>query len=385
MKVKVLHVVLSLETGGLENGVINLINHSDSNHFIVDVICLREKGELASRITNPNSKVIYDGSNDHSLKSAVLRLLNATSQGQYHIIHTHGFSTMLAAYVANLFTIKNKPILINGEHGTLYFDTFKHRTIQKFLFNRMNKNLTVSAELKTEIFHRFNINKDNFYPIINGVDTHKFSPNEYLSNMIREKLNISKNSIIIGSVGRLVSVKNYDSLIAAFSSLVDTYSNIHLVLAGEGPERTSLEFKAKQYNIEDRVHLLGRRDDVNSIINAIDIFVLPSFSEGLSNTLLESMSCGTPVIACNVGGNPEIIVENQTGYLYESNNISELSKLLKNLISNPLLLKDISVKARQHILDNFSLDTMVKNYEAEYIRCLPKHRRSLPLTSFSKQ
>jgi sugar transferase (PEP-CTERM/EpsH1 system associated) len=385
VKIKVLHVVLSLETGGLENGVVNLINHSDSNNFVVDVLCLREKGELASRVNNPHSQVIFDGNKDHSLKTAIYKIFQANACGQYHIIHTHGFSTMLAAYIANLIQIRNKPLLINGEHGTLYFETFKHRILQKFLFFKMSHNFTVSADLKQEIFNRFNIKKDNFTPIINGVDTLKFTPDQALAQPIRSELSLNKNDIIIGSVGRLVHVKNYKSLISAFASFSKSYPHAHLVLAGDGSERKALEAQIEQYNLNNKIHLLGRRDDIANIINALDVFVLPSYSEGLSNTLLEAMSCATPVIACNVGGNPEIIVEGKTGYLYESDNVDALSDLLIKLIMNPLLIKELSINSRQHIVENFSLNSMVRNYEFEYIRSYSQCANTQSLKQLSKQ
>jgi sugar transferase (PEP-CTERM/EpsH1 system associated) len=366
MKYKVLHVVLSMETGGLENGIVNLINNADNDRFIVDVLCLREKGALAERISNPNSQVIYDGKQDPSLLTAIKKIYKACKDGQYHIVHSHGFTTMLASYLATKLT--GTVVMMNGEHGTLYYSSFKQRLLQKWLFRSMDINLTVSSELKNKIQQEFSLSLDNFKPIINGVDSHVFNPK--LSSSIRSELNILNEDIIIGSVGRLVSVKNYPSLIKAFSELYKNNAHTHLVLAGDGPERSALEQLTNKLNLKDRIHFLGSRNDIPNVMNGFDLFVLPSFSEGLSNTLLEAMSCGVPVIASQVGGNPEIVKANVSGVLYPSNDVEALSSILCKLCNSPSEIKKLSKLAREHIVNHYSLKSMVDNYEAVYERQL---------------
>jgi sugar transferase (PEP-CTERM/EpsH1 system associated) len=382
MKIKVLHVVLSMETGGLENGIVNLVNHADSNKFCVDVLCLRARGELADRIVNPDSQVLFDGNEDHSLLTAIKKVYNACQSGQYQIVHSHGFTTMLASFIAG--KLAGGPTIINGEHGTLYHSSIKHRLIQKYLFRKMDINLTVSEELKQEILEKFNLKHDNFKPIINGVDTNKFIIDSPSNTLLRNQLGLSPDDIVIGSVGRLVKVKNYKSLVSAFSKLSAYHSNVHLVLAGDGPERSNIEDQILMNGLSNKVHLLGRRDDIPQVMNLLDIFVLPSFSEGLSNTLLEAMSCGTPVVACDVGGNKEIIVEDITGFLYQSNNINDLYLILDSLSKQTNKLRQLSKQAREHILANYSLSGMVDQYEAVYtelrtrydIKRIPKRKLS---------
>jgi len=372
MKIRVLHVVLSMETGGLENGIVNLTNHSDQNDFVVDILCLRERGELADRITNPNSQVLFDENRDSSIITATKKIYRAAKAGQYHIIHAHGFSTMLATYLANM-GLKDV-IIINGEHGTLYHDSLKQRILQKFLFSRMDLNLTVSRDLKQKILTLFSVTKDNFKPIINGVDTERFKPRD--KNAIRQTLSIPDDAIVIGSVGRLVAVKDFPTLIEAFAKL-DTSSKLHLVLVGDGTERQSLEALVSQKDLTDRVTFTGRRDDVNEVVSCFDLFVLPSLSEGLSNTLLEAMSCGIPVLGSNVGGNPEIIDPDHSGYLFDVGNTEQLRELLQGIINDPEKLQALSTTTRHHILDNHSLKNMVSNYEDTYRDLCALHQKHL--------
>lgn len=373
-KIKVLHVVLSMETGGLENGIVNLINHSTQEDYIVDVLCLREKGELADRVTNPLSRVYFDGNTDHSLLTSIKKIISICKSENYDIVHSHGFTTMLASYLAK--KVCHFPILINGEHGTLYFDSLRKRLLQTFLFSRVNLNLTVSAELKTKILSLFNISKDNFKPIINGVDTSRFKRNINERITFRNKLGIKDNQIIIGSVGRLVSGKDYKSLIKAFSRIAPNIKNTHLIIAGDGPEYATLSSLICQLGLDSRIHLLGRRDDIPALLNAYDLFVLPSKSEGLSNTLLEAMSSGLPAIACDVGGNPEIVIPQVSGFLYEQGNEIQLSQILTSMCENQAAIDELSISARDHILKHHSLVSMVNNYESTY-QDLVRHKSLL--------
>ena len=362
MKFRVLHVVLSMETGGLENGIVNLINNADNSRFIVDVLCLREKGTLADRITNENSQVFFNGNRNQSLVTAAKKIYKSCNEGHYHIVHSHGFTTMLASYLATRLT--RTAVLINGEHGTLYYSSMKQRLLQKWLFRSMDINLTVSSELKEKIQQEFSLSFDNFKPIINGVDSNKF--NHQIDSSLRRELSIPDQHIIIGSVGRLVSVKNYPSLIKGFSLVQKVNPNTHLVLAGDGPERAKLESQADKLNLANNVHFLGRRDDIPNVMNGFDLFVLPSFSEGLSNTLLEAMSCGIPVIASNVGGNPEIVKPNVSGFLYPSDDANALANILNSLCKAPNDINKLSTLAREHIVNHYSLKAMISNYEDVY-------------------
>lgn len=365
MKVKVLHIVLTLGTGGLENGIVNTINGSDQEQFEIDILCLRGSGEMADRIQNPNSQVIYDDQADASLVTAVKLIRRACKAKHYHIIHTHGWATMLAGYIASKFT--NTPIVINGEHGTLYFDTWKQRMMQRFLFNRMYLNLSVSRALVNEISQRFKVSVGRFKAILNGVNITKFQPDEQARQAVRRELAIADEQFVVGSVGRLVEVKNYPSFIRAFALVVKKYPQAKLLIAGDGPMRPELEALIEEHNLAEQVNLLGRREDVPAVMNALDVFVLPSFREGLSNTILEAMASGLPAVVTKVGGSPEIVIDGETGYLFEVSNIEQLAGYLCQLFEDKNLLAKMSKQARQHVVDNYSLQGMVENYQQTYL------------------
>lgn len=364
MKTKVLHIVLTLGTGGLENGIVNTINGSDRDRFEIDILCLRGSGEMADRIQNSNSQVIYDNDVDASLWSAIKLIRRACASKDYHIIHTHGWATMLAGYIASKFT--KTPIVINGEHGTLYFDTWKQRLMQRFLFNRMYLNLSVSKALVQEINLRFKVSVSRFKAILNGVNIDRFQPDNEARKKVRQELAISEEQLVVGSVGRLVEVKNYPSFIRAFALVVQKHPQAKLIIAGDGPMRAELNSLVDELQLRENVNLLGRREDVPGVMNAFDVFVLPSFREGLSNTILEAMASGLPAVVTNVGGSPEIVVDGETGYLFEVSNTKQLADYLCQLFEDKALLVKMSKQARHHVVDNYSLQGMVDNYQNTY-------------------
>ncbi|WP_168204052.1 glycosyltransferase [Aliikangiella coralliicola] len=360
---KVLHIVQSLNVGGLENGVVNLVNQADKNHLDVDVLCLRDKGTLAAKVIDSESRVHFDGNQSESILTAIKKVYALCKGKKYDIVHTHGWATMLPGYIgAKLAGIAT---IINGEHGTLYFSSKTQIIAQNLLFKLMDLNLSVSKVLIDEIKSKFDYRGDNFKAILNGVDEKKFSPDSTSRNEIRNSLNIGPDDFVVGSVGRLVEVKNYPCLIRAFAGLPSARQS-YLVLAGYGDQQTKLEQLCQELGVADSVKFLGKRSDIPAIINSYDVFVLPSFREGLSNTILESLSCGVPVIASNVGGNPEMVMDGINGFLFESDNDQALIEKIASLQGNQDLLMDFSNKARKLVLESFTLDTMVDNYQSAY-------------------
>ncbi|MBV1880909.1 MAG: glycosyltransferase [Pseudomonadales bacterium] len=368
-KIKVLHVVQSLETGGLENGIVNLINMSDSNQFKVDVLCLRKKGDLAKRVTNTNSEIFFDGNGEESISVAIKKVFSICRERQYHIIHTHGWATMLPGYVGG--KLARTPVIMNGEHGTLYFDTWSRKLMQRFLFGRMAINLTVSRALSNELVKRFKAPRKNIKAIINGVDIDKFKPTSE-SEKVKAKLNLgyTKDHFVVGCVGRLVEVKNYSSLIRSFSKALKARPNLRLVFVGDGPMRQELETLADELCVSKKTLFLGRRDNVGYLVSAYDLFIQPSFREGLSNTILEAMATGIPVLATNVGGNPEIVNDGRTGQLFPVGDVERLTEIIIELYDDRKKLSAFSRNSRLDVERLFSLEAMVKSYEKTYLEML---------------
>ncbi len=364
--IRVLHVVVSMETGGLENGIVNLVNRHDTAQFKVDILCLSARGELADRITSSATEVFFDHATT-GVPDSVRIIRRHLQTHRYDIVHSHGFGTMLASYLALLGD--RRTVLINGEHGVIYADKLWQRLLQRFLFNRVDINFSVSALLGNHVADTFGVRRDRFLPIINGVDTELFCPRPELRGRLRAELGL-QNAFVVGTVGRLVPVKDYGTLIRAFAQLAAQQPHCRLLLVGGGPEEQSLKALAQELGLGDRVLFTGRRSDVADLMNAFDVFALSSLTEGLSNTILEAQATGLPVVATRVGGNPEIVTEGHNGHMVATGDVAAMSAVLARLAAEPQTLQRLSQNALEFTRSQCSLQNMVDNYEQAYRRYL---------------
>jgi len=182
---------------------------------------------------------------------------------------------------------------------------------------------------------------------------------------LRRSWGVPDGALVVGSVGRLAAVKNYGLLVRAVAS---SGLDVHLVLAGEGPERPALLAIAHALGIAPRVHLLGHCNDVDRVLGAFDVFVLPSFSEGMSNTLLEAMAAGVPAVASAVGGNGEIVRDGIDGRLFASDDEPALAACLVELCADDAQRARFAAAARDRVHSTFDIRSMIERYEQLYER-----------------
>lgn len=182
---------------------------------------------------------------------------------------------------------------------------------------------------------------------------------------LRQALGLSDADLLVICVGRLVRLKNHQLLLRAFAGL-DTPQPAHLLLVGDGPLRDQLHCLATELDIAERVHFLGRRDDVPALLAASDIFALCSDTEGLSCSILEAMAAGLPVVATRVGGNSELVTDGSTGYLVEPDDVAAVQARLLALALDPARRQRFGRAAQQRIATQFSLDVMLEAYLRQY-------------------
>jgi glycosyltransferase involved in cell wall biosynthesis len=176
--------------------------------------------------------------------------------------------------------------------------------------------------------------------------------------------------ITIGTVGRLDAVKNQVALLDAFAEIVQRFpgvrSRLRLIIAGGGQRMTELEETVKLRQLGSAVWLPGARADVADLMRAIDLFVLPSLNEGISNTVLEAMATARPVVAARVGGNPELVVDGVTGSLYEHDRPRGLEEAILKYVDSPAVRRRHGEAARARVLQHFSLEAMTSRYAQFY-------------------
>jgi len=196
--------------------------------------------------------------------------------------------------------------------------------------------------------------------IYNGVDTNRF---KHMEVNREEYFSVSEGSIIIGLVARLVPVKNHLWLIEALSEMPGDFK---LIIVGDGGLKQDIIDCIHNNNMSSKVFLYGETSEPEVLMNCFDIFLLSSLSEGLSNTLIEAMSTGLPLIASDVGGNSELVIDGENGFLYESNNKSELIERLGLLINNKKLREDFGERSKSLAYKNFKMSRMIENYQDIY-------------------
>ena len=362
-KIHIHHVLLSLQPGGLENGVVNVVNRLDPEKFRSSVCCLRTTGEFAKRIIRSDASVHEmrsSGGNDWKLPFKLARLFARTKTD---IVHTRNAESFYYGFLGA--KLARVPTLIHSEHGRTFNDRELRYRLQRLFSLGTDAIFSVSAQLRQDLIAKVGIDPSRIDILYNGVDLSKFGAID--SQAIRRSISAMPEDFVIGSVGRLVAVKNYDLLIRALARI--GHPKAMVVLVGDGPERNRLEATAAAYGVSDRVRFLGHRNDVHELLAAMDVFVLPSISEGMSNTLLEAMASRLPVVASNVGGNPEIIRDGLDGFLFESNDEGALTAKLRELINSETQRMRLARCARIRIEDKFSIDVMIARYEKLYQSC----------------
>jgi glycosyltransferase involved in cell wall biosynthesis len=209
--------------------------------------------------------------------------------------------------------------------------------------------------------------------IHNGVDVSQMMSGD--REIGRKEIGAEPADFVIGSVGRLAPVKNHQLLLRAVRGMSNQKRH-KVVLIGEGPERHRLEDLTAQLGLGAQVRLLGHREDIPDLLAAMDVFVLPSLSEGMSHALLEAMAAARPVIASAVRGNSETLSSPDQGLLFASGDESALRALLERLASNPEVRTRIGIAAQSRVRRDFNIQTMVRNYARLYEEALcPREER----------
>jgi glycosyltransferase involved in cell wall biosynthesis len=261
-------------------------------------------------------------------------------------------------------------MVVHSEHGyeldSLERLPYRRRIFRQAAYAMADAVFTNSSELRDYHMRQAWVSGDTVRVICNGVDTNRFKPEPRLRQQLREELRLPKDSLLVGSVGRLVAIKDHVTLLKAVSSLAGQGLNLKVLIVGAGPEMVKLQrHVAEDANIVSRVIFMGASDRVPELLNAMDVFVLPSRGEGMSNTLLEAMATALPVVASRVGGNPELIEDGRTGFLFMPGEIANLAEALKRL-NDREVRQQVGTAARERVILRFSLERMVRDYRDLY-------------------
>lgn len=282
------------------------------------------------------------------------------------LIHAHEFdANVQGTFVAALMGIP----LVATVHGKNYFHEKLRRRLAYRWVSRYATMVAVSENLKSFIVDRVGIAPNRIKVLYNGVDAVPQVRHADVT-VCKQELGMAEQDQVVGVVGNLYPVKGHQYLIDAIPTVLQACPSTSFVFAGRGQLESALKERVRRLGLEPRVHFLGLRQDIPRILAMLNVFVLPSLSEGLSMAILEAMSAGKPVVATDVGGNPELVHDGETGFLVPPHNSQALASKLITVLTDNTLAAQFSARGKLRADGAFSLATMVQRYEALYETCL---------------
>lgn len=369
----VVHVIYALGAGGLENGLVNIINRADPLRYRHAIVCLTESGSFEDRIDVQGVDVYALHKKPGNDVRVFLRLFFLLRKLRPDIVHTRNLAA-LEMQVLGLLMPRVKRV--HGEHGRdvsdLYGNNPRYRKLRRLLSPLVHRFVCVSRDLSEWLCNEVGIDRYKVTQIYNGVDHSRFGSVAVDTSLLPDGFLIGTGHVVLGTVGRLAEVKDQERFVCAVEHILEQHPELsrtlRVIVVGDGPLRSQIEGRAS--NIQDVVWFAGERSDVQSLLVLMDVFVLPSLGEGISNTILEAMSAAKPVVASNVGGNPELVDDGETGLLFPARDTGALAKALLTLIGDEKMRVRMGKSAQQKVRERHDWQSTVDAYLAVYDQVL---------------
>lgn len=371
----VLHVFYRFDVGGLENGVVNLINHMPADAYRHAILALTEVTDFRQRIRRDDVQYISLRKPPGHLFKLFPRLVRLFRELRPAIVHSRNLAALEVTVPAWLARV---PVRIHGEHGRDVGDLDGSNKTYQWVRRAYNPFVShwiaLSRDLATYLTGRVGIPARKVIQIYNGVDAERFHPAVLPAPTIGGCPFRRPEHWLVGTVGRMQTVKDQTLLARAFIRALEIAPELRprlrLVMVGDGPLRAEAQDLLAAAGVAALAWLPGERHDVPDVLRGLDCFVLPSLAEGISNTILEAMASGLPVIATNVGGNPELVTEGRTGALVPASDPEAMARAIIAYAQDPEQAQAVGRQGRAEVERRFSLDAMVGAYRSVYDRLL---------------
>jgi sugar transferase (PEP-CTERM/EpsH1 system associated) len=374
----VAHVIYRFDVGGLENGLVNLLNRMPAQRFRHAIVSLTDHSEFRQRLKRDDVPVFTLNKPPGNSPVTLFKLWRLFNRLRPDIVHTRNVAALDALIPAALAGV---PVRIHGEHGR-DIDDLDGNNARRLLVRRLyrpfvHQYIAVSKDLAHYLHEKIKVPPSRIAQIYNGVDSSLFHPVEEGRETVPHPNFFGPGLFVIGTVGRMQEVKDQLTLARAFVRLAQAMpgsaQRLRLVMVGDGPLRDRVLAVLAEAGVEQHAWLPGKRDDVARIMRGFDLFVLPSLAEGISNTILEAMATGLPVLATAVGGNLELVQAGETGTLVPRDDPESMARALRAYAENGELCRRHGEAARRAIETRFGMEAMVDAYMTIYDKWLAKN------------
>lgn len=373
--IRIVHVVDSLEPGGLERVTCDLALAQSRKGHQVSVFSLLRTSGFKDELLCAGIPVI-EGNKARSLDFQLLRKLRRwVIEQRADVVHAHNFVPNYHAALACLgLTGMPRPAQVCTVHD---MGTRLAQRKLRWLFLASLRRTQRVAMVGRRVHQRFVedglVAADRATTVLNGIPVNRFTTAASSKLAARQALGVPTSATLIGCVGRLVPLKNHHRMIDVFAELRTTHPGVHLAIVGDGERRLALRDQIAKLGLQDDVTLFGHHPNVSQVLPAFDIFALPSQTEGLSIALLEACASELAIVATAVGGNPEIIQDGQTGLLVPADDNQALAQAVRRLLDDPTLRQTLGRRAREWVATHASDDALEQAYDNCYraaMKCL---------------
>jgi sugar transferase (PEP-CTERM/EpsH1 system associated) len=370
------HIIHRLDVGGMENGLVNLINHMPASRYRHAIVCMTDSSDFRDNIRRDDVAVYALHKQPGKDLGVHLRLWRLLRTLRPDIVHTRNLGTLETQFTAMLAGVRRR---VHGEHGWEISDTDgsnrKNQRLRRLARPLVGEYIALSRHQVDYLRRVIAVGESRLTHICNGVDTDRFHPAPAGRETPMES-GFSADTLVVGAVMRMQAVKGPDVLLEAFLQLrersPEAKRRMRLMMIGDGPLLESLRERVTAAGADAEVWLPGRRSDVAALMRGMDLLVVPSHAEGICNTLLEGMASGLPVIATAVGGNPDLVAEGVSGSLVPAADAAALATALETYLQDPVRMKREGRAARERAERHFSLGVMVDAYMGVYERMLSR-------------
>lgn len=369
-KKKILHVFTTLPVGGAEHVLLSTLGNLNKDKYESLVCCIQDKGVLGEQVIKMGFPLIelhlmhkkgWDG-------QVVRELSRIIREEHVDLVHSHLYHANLYSRIAAWRS--GVPAVITV-HNTYLKRKWYRQLLNRLLAKVTGAIVAVSEDIRADVLRYDKVPEKLVHVIPNGIDLTRVA-STLSSVQARQRLGLSADDFVLGTVGRLEEQKGQRYLIQAVGDLKASGIGVKLLIIGDGRLREELEKQIQQLNVQDSVSLLGTRKDVADILKAVDLFVMPSLWEGLSLAMLEAMAAGIPVVATDVGGVSQVFGDNEYGYRIQPGSAQALADKIAYCLASKENVARMAKKGQQLVREKYSSQNMVRNLEKIYRAVLSK-------------